>query len=448
MFQFNQKLTHRDKISAARGLARKRLPYFSSALFTLMPRALPGMMKKVGAGMGVTPRGIMYYDPDVVENEWDLEDIEFGILHEVGHFLREHSKRCEDNGYDAKMWNAAGDAAINDDLIAAGCKPLSTDITPDKIKHPKTKRPMTTGLTEEAYYDALRQQKNPPGGEPGARPGGGSCGGVAGNPMEGLPGDGTHSGTAGQGGRSDVEIERVRKAVAGDIKKHVEKHGRGSVPGGWSVWSDSQLTPPKIRWQDKVKRAMRYGVAKVKGQLNFHYERPSRRQWAIGYGVGKPILPSMYAPVPRIGCFVDTSGSMGAEDLELAMSEIDGVIKATGASVVFGACDAEVHGRITKVQNVKQACDMLKGGGGTHFTPVFDELAKLPRSEKPHIVIFATDGGGPAPRNPPPNMIVIWVLVGDHAEVPWVEGNHRDRIKWGTQILVKADGATPVQRAA
>lgn len=444
MFQFNQKLSHRDKISAARGLARKRLPYFSSALFTLMPRPLPGMMAKVGGGMAVTPRGIMFYDPDVVENEWDLEDIEFGILHEVGHFLRNHSQRCEENGYDPKLWNRAGDAAINDDLIDAGCKPLSTDITPDKIEHPKTKRPMTTGLTEEAYYNALRQQKEQPGGGEGSRPGGGVCGGVSGNPLEGLEGDGTHSGTQGNEGRSDVEIERVRKAVAGDIKKHVEKHGRGSVPGGWEVWSDNMLTPPKIRWQDKVRRALRYGIAKVRGQINYHYDRPSRRQWAMGYGVGRPILPSMYAPVPRIGCFVDTSGSMGPEDLQLAMSEIDGVIKATGASVVFGACDAQVHGKIEKVPNIQAACARLKGGGGTHFTPVFEELEKMGRAEKPHIVIFATDGGGPAPATPPPNLIVIWVLVGSHAEVPWVEGEGYGgdgRIKWGEQIFVSAEGA-------
>jgi predicted metal-dependent peptidase len=436
MFTFDTKLSHRDKIAAARGLARKRMPYFSAALFTLMPRATPGMMKQVGAAMAVTPRGIMYYDPDVVENEWDLEDVEFGMLHEVGHFLRDHAKRCEEYGYDKGMWNEAGDAAINDDLIAAGCKPLSTDITPDKIIDPKTKKPMAVGLTEEAYYDAIRRRpKQPECGQGGNRPGGGKCGGVAGNPLDGLPDDGTYS--QATKGRSEVEVERVKKAVANAIQDHVEKHGAGSVPGGWEVWSGQHLTPPTIRWQDKIRRAVRNGISKVRGQINFHYERPSRRQWGIGYGAGRPILPAMYAPTPRIGLFVDTSGSMGSEDLQIAMSEVDGVLKAAGGDMLFGCCDANVHG-IEKVSDAKQACAKLKGGGGTNFIPVFDELAEMGRHQCPHLIIFLTDGDGPAPDIAPDGLHVIWVLVGKDARVPYTENG--SEITWGEQIIVREPG--------
>jgi len=450
MYTFDVKLTHRDKLAAARGLARKRMPYFSAALFALMPRPMDGMLQAVGAAMAVTSRGVMYYDPKVVEEEWDLEDIEFGLLHETGHMLRDHATRAEEYGYDPKLWNYAGDAAINDDLIAAGCKPLPSDITPDKIPHPKTGKPMKAGLTEEAYYDALRQQKskqqkngngqpqtqgNPGGKTP--RPGAGNCGGAAGNPIPGLPGDVLES-QQGNDGRSAVDIDRVRKQVAGAIKEHVEKHGAGSVPGGWKVWGDSQLAPPQIRWQDKVRRAVRAGVAKVRGQVNFHYERPSRRQWALGYGVGRPILPSMYAPLPRIGVFVDTSGSMGHEDLSIAMAEVSGVLKASGGEVVFGACDASVHG-IKKVRDIKAACAALQGGGGTNFCPVFDELEAMNRGTRPHVVIFLTDGDGPAPAHPPQGVHVIWVLVGRHARVPYTQGGKK--IAWGDQIVVPTLGA-------
>jgi predicted metal-dependent peptidase len=446
---FDVKLSHRDKIAAARGLARKRLPYFSAALFTLMPRALPGMFQTVGAAMGVTPRGIMYYDPDVVENEWDLEDVEFGLLHEVGHFLRDHAKRCEEYGYDRGMWNEAGDAAINDDLVAAGCKPLSTDILPSKITDPKTKKPMVDGLTEEAYYDAIRQRPKQPNdkGQGKARPGGGACGGVAGNPFDGLPDDGTASETQGkgkQGGRSQVEIERVKKAVAGAIKEHIEQHGVGSVPGGWSVWSDQQLSPPTIRWQDKLARATRNGIAKIRGMVNFHYERPSRRQWAVGYGRGRPILPAMYSPVPRVGVFVDTSGSMGQEDLAIAASETAGVLKTVGGSVLFGVCDAQVHGKIEEVPDIKAAIAKLTGGGGTNFVPVFEDLAAMGRARCPNLIVFLTDGGGPAPATPPPGIHVIWVLVGQHAMVPYTDNGKS--ITWGEQIFVPASGKT--KRAA
>jgi len=451
---FTKKLGHRDKIAAARGLARKRMPYFSSALFALMPRPMSDMFDKVGAAMGVTPRGIMYYDPKVVEEDWDLEDCEFGILHEVGHFLRDHSKRCEEYGYDPKMWNQAGDAAINDDLVAAGCKALATDVVPKKILHPKTQKPMADGLTEEAYYDAIRQMKKPPGGGGGskgkdgaARPGCGNCGGVAGNPIDGLDEDGSHS--KATKGRSQVDIERIKKGTAEAIQQHVKQHGCGSVPGGWQVWGDNQLTPPTIRWQDKLRRAVRAGVAKVKGMVNFHYARPSRRQWAIGYGRGRPILPSMYAPLPRVGAFVDTSGSMGPDDLQVAMSEMQGVLKSSGAEVLLGVCDAQMHGKIEAVKDIREACKRLKGGGGTNFVPVYEELAKMPKEKRPHVIVFLTDGGGPAPaKNPLPEIHTIWVLVGGHAEVPWCASDDGswnydsdNRIKWGEQIFVKAPNA-------
>lgn len=454
MFTFNTKLNHRNKLAAARGLARKRLPYFSAALFALMPKAMPGMFKQVGAGMGVTARGVLYYDPDVVENEWDLEDVEFGLLHEVGHFLRDHAKRREQGAFHPQMWNLAGDAAINDDLVAAGCKALHSDTMPRMIKHPKTGKPMPDGLTEEAYYDAIRQMARK-GQQPGQgssqeqggkgkgkkgsgcpRPGNGNCGGIAGNP-NGLPDDGPPSQVTK--GRSDVEIERVKKAVANAVKEHAEKHGAGSVPGGWKVWADQELKPPKVRWQDKIRRAVRSGVAKVKGMVNYHYARPARRQSAIGYGAGRPILPAMYAPLPRVGCFVDTSGSMGRQDLELAMPEVEGVLKSAGAEVLFGVCDAQLHGKIEKVSSIKEAIAKLVGGGGTNFNPVFEELLAMPRERRPHVVIFATDGDGPAPSQAPDGMHVIWVLVGFHARVPYDETGRE--VTWGEKIFVTEEGA-------
>lgn len=429
------KLNHRQKISAARGLATRRLPYFSSALFTLILKPLPGMFKMVGAAMGVNAKAVLYYDPDVVENDWDIEDIEFGLLHEVGHLLRDHASKCKKESYKAKQWNLAGDAAINDDLVEAGLKPLSTDMVPSNIKHPKTDLPMKTGLVEEAYYHAIRQMKEDPGGG-SPRPGSGNCGGISGNPMEGLPGDGEGEGEGE--GRSNVEIERVRKDCAKEVQKASAK-SRGSVPAGYMVWADQIIAPPKIRWQDKVQRTVRHGVSKVRGSVDYHYGQISRRQWGIGFGPGMPILPSMFAPMPRIACFVDTSGSMGDDDLAEAMAEVNGVVKASGAEVLLGCCDAEVHGNIEVVTNLKAACAKLEGGGGTDFNPVFREIERMPPASRPHIAIMMTDGGGPAPVVAPRGLIVIWVLIGHHAIVPYSGEWGGPSITWGEQIFVTRD---------
>ena len=453
MYNLNKPLSHYEKICAGRGLAIKKLPYFSNMIFALMPKPIPGMMKKVGAAMGVTKTGILYYDPDVIEKDWDLKDVEFGLVHEACHIMRKHGEMREEYGYDPQIWNEACDCAINDGLIAAGLKSLPTDCMPNKVINPATKKPMQDGLPEQAYYDAIRidRMNNPPppnqqGQEPGqasgiGRPGAGKCGGGAGNPFDELEQDGGEADGTGEGeGRSDADLERARNETADQMQKHMEQKGRGSIPGGWAVWADNQLKPPKIRWQDKINHAIRQSTSKIAGMVDFHYARPSRRQGALGYGPGKPILPSMYAPKPKIGCFVDTSGSMGPNDLELAMSEIDGVLKQTHAEVMFGACDSQMHGKIETVKNVREACQKLQGGGGTNFIPVFEELQKLPKSERPNLVIFATDGDGPAPAVAPPGMEVIWVLVGNHAVMPYSGGYGGERINYGAAIWVTDDG--------
>src|SRR5690606_21933106 len=187
----------------------------------------------------------------------------------------------------------------------------------------------------------------------------------------------------------------------------------------------------------KLRRALRRGVDRIKGSMDHHYGRPSRRQWALGgFKPGVPVLPSMYAHTVRIGVFVDTSGSMGQEDLRIAMSEVKGLMQGSDAEVIFGVCDAQVHGRIEKVRDIGQACARLSGGGGTDFVPVFEELMRMRPSHRPNLIVFLTDGDGPAPTRCPPGLSVIWVLVGRDAVVPYDQSH--SRIKWGEQIFVPA----------
>jgi predicted metal-dependent peptidase len=125
-------------------------------------------------------------------------------------------------------------------------------------------------------------------------------------------------------------------------------------------------------------------------------------------------------PVPRVIVAVDTSGSMTEKDLSTALRETRGVMKAVGASVEFCACDAQVH-TLKKVDKWEELPSLLKGGGGTDFVPVFNAVDKL--NPRPEVLVFVTDGCGPAPVTPPPGLKVIWLLVGNyrHKPVPWGE---------------------------
>lgn len=228
--------------------------------------------------------------------------------------------------------------------------------------------------------------------------------------------------------------------MARDIQQHVEK-GRGDVPGGWAVWAGQALKPPKIHWTDKLSRTVRGAVAYRAGMLDYSYARPSRRQSALGYGHGVPILPAMVAPTPDVAVAWDTSGSMAETDHARAASELRGVLAQTNASVHLVTCDCEVHGPPRRISSWKEATSMLKGGGGTDFAPIFEALKRMP--EKPSTCIVMTDGGGPAPVRPPPGITIIWVLIGKRTDswsgamVPWVHGGSiENKVSYGEIIFV------------
>jgi predicted metal-dependent peptidase len=126
-------------------------------------------------------------------------------------------------------------------------------------------------------------------------------------------------------------------------------------------------------------------------------------------------------PVPRVAVAVDTSGSMGQRELTDALREAKGILTAVGANVEFLACDAEVHAA-RPVRTWRDCIPLLKGGGGTDFTPVFRELERRPH--RPEVLVFITDGCGPAPESPPGWCKTIWLTVGPYQRKPAEWGEH------------------------
>lgn len=395
-------LTVREKLSAARLMARNRMPYFGAALMKLAPLESPGIKT-----MAVTKHAVLMYDPDAV-NKWSVEETATALLHEVSHLIRNHCGRCERRKADHTRWNIAADAEINDDLVNAGYKFPDIDIVlPKKLK-------MDDGLLAEAYYNG---PWNPPPsngkGEGTPQVGKGWCGSGGGKPVPGEPEDGNEI------NRSSAELEGMRRQVAQAIQEANAK-GRGNVPQGWQRWADAFVKPPKIRWQDKLARAARRAVAYRPGAEDYRRDRPARRQAVYGYGPGVPILARTVRPIPRVAIVVDTSGSMGREDLTVALREARGAMTAIGAQVDFCTCDASVHS-FKAVDRWETLPSLLKGGGGTDFRPAFEAITRA--RVKPEVVIFITDGDGPAPAVSPLGIKTVWLLVGKHVVTPCAWGD-------------------------
>lgn len=459
-------LTSPDQIlSAARYKAcYDHMPYLSIALHNCIP-----MWKKGLGTIGISAQMHLLIDPV----QWTSWYKEYGVgvlgwvlIHEVQHVLRGHSDRAKRIGVtheNKAIINACQDAEINDDFPGdpKACLPKGFCWLPEMLNN------QPRGKMWEEYYAGLpvnkQNQKYIPGHEnlgedrPDLKDGGslpeegGQCGsGATGIALPGEPQQDTGSGqtqdkngSEGQEpgkappscpGRSLADIERIKQQVAEAVQNHEHTNGRGSVPAGISRWSDQQLTPPVIPWRQQLRRACRFAVAQVRGQQDYDYTRPSRRQAGVGQGYGKPVLPRMFSPVPRVVVGVDTSGSMSSDDLGDAMSEMDGLIKSLGnIPVDLLTCDAAVH-VATKVTSVREATKHLIGGGGTDFVPVFEKIQET-KGGRPDILVILTDGDGTAPTvNPLPRTHIVWVLLGDFARTPYDENGNE--ISYGTFITV------------
>jgi predicted metal-dependent peptidase len=427
-----------NALSIGRLEACRRSPYFQAALLALVPIEKPGL-----GTVASTADFLFLYDPETIE-KWVAENdayIPFAFFHELMHCILRHQTRCGARQH--KLWNVACDLWINEQAIEAGYVMPPGGLLPDTFK-------FEGNLSPDEYYALLlkkqeEQEEQKGKGEPGedgegeggggkGEPdltakeptlGGGWCGSCAGNPVPDEP-SGDEAGE--MGGRSEADVENIRRVTAEATKDYGQK-GRGFVPGGLLRWSEELLGVPKIAWQTLLARATRNAIAYRAGAVDYRYSKVSRRQAAVGYGPGRPIMPALIAPVPRVALVLDTSGSMGHDDVKAGLAEAAGVLRAVGADIQFCACDAKVH-EMKKVRSVGQLHGLVKGGGGTDFVPAFEALDRL--KDRPEVVVFATDGGGGAPAKPPAGMHVIWLLIGHHKCHPYFAGD----AEWGTFIEI------------
>jgi len=406
----DQQFSHEERLSIAFMAAMASYPYFSVGLSGLVRRIcnIPAYHT-----MAVTRDGVLLVDP-VFLRECTAQQSGEVLVHELQHLLREHAMRSDCTpDVNREIWGIAADCEIN--------QGLHLDRLPGDYCHPK-KCNLPENLLAEEYYDRLVQQARQAQGKGVAC---GQCGsGSGGDPVDGEP-----EGAQGAAGRSEADLARIRTAVAAAVLDHVAQQGVGDVPAGLLRWAQQRLKPPVVRWQDRLRRAIRSSVAMAAGKVDYTRVRWSRRQSAMAgiaqaLGGRAPILPALCAPRPRVAFGVDTSGSMGEAELVRAVSEGEGVIRALGVAVTFLACDCALADPPRQVRTVHELVRLLRGGGGTDFHPVMAAVERL----RPDVFVFVTDGMGPVGDKPPTGVHVIWVLVGPHATPPCT---------WGEQIVVK-----------
>jgi len=166
----------------------------------------------------------------------------------------------------------------------------------------------------------------------------------------------------------------------------------------------------KVSWLEALRHVL---TSSSKGDYTF--ARVNRRFVSSGI-----YLPSLWSPsIGGLVVGIDTSGSMGQEELDQAATEITAIAEDCHPEwVLVLYCDSALVG----TQRFEQGEDIqlvAKGGGGTRFKPVFDYIEEE-ISEPIAALVYFTDLYGNTSELDPPEYPVIWgVTCNNRVQVPF-----------------------------
>lgn len=332
--------------------------------------------------MGVRPTVDRYvqlvWNPFFVEKLTDDQLIAV-LEHEVMHILNEHPLRR--GGREPRRWNIACDMAINQYIegLPDDCIVLLEGLEAER--------------EAEYYYkqDSVDQLTQKIEGEGGLAQGG----------------RGSHDGWDSMDGDIAAQ-EKVRQLVKGAVED-AKRQGRGTMPG-WMEEMIERIIAPPIKWNI----LLRGGISQeVTAQPEDTFRRPHRRRMYESGGRLHDIYPGFKRkPQSELTCAIDTSASMGKEELGEVINELNYLSRAGYHPIELIHCDTQ----ITAIEKYTGKNEIVcHGRGGTHFLPVLEYL----RDEKPvkegfkPTLIYFTDGYGenPADEGFSKRFNVIWVIT-------------------------------------
>jgi predicted metal-dependent peptidase len=193
-----------------------------------------------------------------------------------------------------------------------------------------------------------------------------------------------------------VTITRAAAALSPEDWQDVPEALQRLIAGIRAGTSETRLTPGQgtLDWRALLRRYVREATT-----LRPVFNRPPRRFPDL---IG--IIPghSRTATRAAVMAVIDTSASITRPLLNLIAGELHRMARSHEVTVV--ECDAAVH-RIYRYQGELHS---VHGRGGTDLRPPF--AAGVLDTLKPDVVVYFTDGYGPAPTQAP-SVPVVWCLT-------------------------------------
>jgi predicted metal-dependent peptidase len=397
-------------------------PAFTHILYNMLDKANSPhiMLFTRDVPIAATDGDVIMANPDTFF-KYDLKERSFIVAHEILHCILNHCvmmhgfhKRGHvvyDDGerlpYHQELMNIAMDLVINDILINSkdnGGKSI--------FKYNKDWLHDTNIVTEkdsslDAYRKVYKQaEKNGKGkGKLGGH-------GVNGSGFDQHLQPGTSQGkdpSQAASDRNDVEWQTAVAAAAAVGK------AQGALPAGLERLF-KEILNPTVDWKSKIQALF----ARKVGNGRYDFRRFDRRL----------VVRDIYAPgrsgfgAGDVVVGVDTSGSIGAKELDMFFAEMCGILEDVRPKRLFIVwCDAHVH----RTDECEEPSDLLSirakgapGGGGTSFVPVFDWMAKS--GITPDALVYLTDGYGSFPSETP-KYPVIWGNISKPGSVQYPFGD-------------------------
>ncbi|MFV1998309.1 MAG: VWA-like domain-containing protein [Acidiferrobacterales bacterium] len=408
------------KLSAARTRLILDKPFLGALVLRLpMQTGDPKWCKTTA-----TDARTLYYNHDYIA-ALNLEQTQFVLAHEAMHCALSHFARRQHR--DKHRWDVACDFAINPLLKNDGLKP-----TPDALLLSEY-----DGMTAEEIYPLIEQN-------------------TAQEPQDQHLYDGENSSDNGNPsslqnqsqqqskGHDHVDKRDEPEAEDGENNRNAEaksdnQNGRSSPP---PPLTESERESLAVQWQQRMagaaQQAMQAGklsdtMARLVDHLlqprlpwrmllarymtsaardDYSYSRPSNRR------EGDAIMPSLRSAQTDLVVALDTSGSIGDQEIDEFVSEVNAIKGQMRARITLLACDSrlseESPWEFAPWEDIELP-ESLNGGGGTDFRPVFSWADES--DQQPDLLIYFTDAEGEFPESEP-HFPVIWLVKGK-LPTPW-----------------------------
>lgn len=286
---------------------------------------------------------------------------------------------------DDKKWQKASDFATNPILKESGFT-LPEGALDNPAYHNKS---------AEEIYSLLPD-------EPGGGDGEGNQGGQSGDDPGGMSAVQDAPGKTEADRQKAEQNAKMMAATSALAAKSV-----GKLPASMARLIDDILNP-KLDW-----RTILRDFLETSAKNDYSWSRANRRYLAMGL-----YLPGMHSvEMGEIVIAVDTSGSIGTEELMEFAAEINSImhdVKPDKVTLIYA--DAAVN-RVDEFERGEDFAIKAVGGGGTDFNPAFDYVQK--HGIEPRAFIYLTDLYGPFPAKPPSYPTLFIACAGSDVVAPF-----------------------------